>query len=136
MSLFHSILRKLFPSDHPAVAQNASPPAANASQGVGTVASSPPATPVTTQPPPVDIEMVLNDMAQKNPEKLNWRTSIVDLMKLVGIDSSLNARKALAQELHYSGDTNDSASVNTWLHKQVMQKIAQNGGKVPEDLKN
>ena len=57
-------------------------------------------------------------------------------MKLVGIDSSLNARKALAQELHYSGDTNDSASVNTWLHKQVMQKIAQNGGKVPEDLKN
>jgi hypothetical protein len=61
---------------------------------------------------------------------------IVDLMKLVGIDSSLNARKALAQELHYTGDTNDSASMNVWLHKQVMQKIAENGGKVPADLKH
>ena len=73
-------------------------------------------------------------MAQKNPQKLNWRTSIVDLMKLLGIDSSLNARKTLAQELHYNGDTNDSAAMNIWLHQQVMTKIAQNGGKVPQDL--
>ena len=75
-------------------------------------------------------------MAQKNAEKLNWRTSIVDLMKLVGMDSGLSARKTLAQELHYTGDTNDSASMNIWLHKQVMQKIAENGGEVPEDLKH
>ena len=73
---------------------------------------------------------------RRNAEKLNWRTSIVDLMKLVGMDSGLNARKTLAQELHYTGDTNDSASMNIWLHKQVMQKIAENGGKVPEDLKH
>jgi len=60
---------------------------------------------------------------------LNWRTSIVDLMKL-------QARKELAQELHYSGDMNDSATMNVWLHKQVMQKLAENGGKVPDDLRS
>jgi Domain of unknown function (DUF3597) len=85
---------------------------------------------------PVDVEAVLNDLAKKNKEKLNWRTSIVDLMKLLDLDSSLSARKELAQELHYSGDTNDSAAMNVWLHKQVMQKLADNGGKVPADLKH
>jgi hypothetical protein len=69
-------------------------------------------------------------------EKLDWRKSIVDLMKLLKLDSSLTARKELAKELHYSGDMNDSASMNIWLHKQVMQKLAENGGKVPEDLKS
>jgi len=73
-------------------------------------------------------------MAKGNSQKLDWRHSIVDLMKLVGIDSSLNARKTLAQELHYTGDTNDSAAMNIWLHKQVMQKLGENGGKVPPDL--
>jgi hypothetical protein len=73
-------------------------------------------------------------MAKQNTQKLNWRTSIVDLMKLVGMDSSLNARKELARELNYSGDTNDSAAMNVWLHKQVMAKIAANGGNVPQDL--
>ena len=68
-------------------------------------------------------------------EKLDWRTSIVDLMKLLDLDSSLSARKELAQELHYSGDVNDSASMNVWLHKQVMRRLAENGGKVPEELK-
>jgi hypothetical protein len=85
---------------------------------------------------PVDVEAVLNDLAKKKKEKLNWRTSIVDLMKLLDLDSSLSARKELAQELHYSGDTNDSAAMNVWLHKQVMQKLADNGGKVPADLKH
>jgi hypothetical protein len=85
---------------------------------------------------PVDVEAVLNDLAKKKKEKLNWRTSIVDLMKLLELDSSLSARKELAQELHYSGDTNDSAAMNVWLHKQVMQKLADNGGKVPADLKH
>lgn len=82
----------------------------------------------------VDVEAVLTEMAAKNPQKLNWRTSIVDLMKLVGMESSLAERKELAQELGYKGDMNDSATMNIWLHKQVMQKLAQNGGKVPADL--
>jgi hypothetical protein len=84
----------------------------------------------------VDVEAVLNGLAQKAGQPLNWRTSIVDLMKLLNLDSSLSARKELAQELHYSGDTDDSATMNVWLHKQVIQKLEENGGKVPEDLKH
>ena len=82
----------------------------------------------------VDVEQVLNDMASKNPQKLNWRTSIVDLMKLVGMDSSLQERKQLADELGYKGDKSDTATMNIWLHKQVMKKLEENGGKVPADL--
>ena len=66
---------------------------------------------------------------------MNWRTSIVDLLKLLDLDSSLAARKELAQELHYTGDTGDSAAMNIWLHKQVMHKLEENGGKVPAELK-
>jgi hypothetical protein len=88
------------------------------------------------QQQPVDIEAVLTGMASQNPQKLDWRHSIVDLMKLLGLDSSLGARKELAQELHYDGDANDSAAMNMWLHKQVMQKLADNGGKVPDDLRS
>jgi hypothetical protein len=84
----------------------------------------------------VDVEAVLTDLASKNKEKLDWRKSIVDLMKLLDLDSSLAARKELAKELHYTGDTNDSAKMNVWLHKQVMTKLAENGGKVPADLKD
>jgi hypothetical protein len=83
----------------------------------------------------VDVEAVLTEMASKNKEKLDWRKSIVDLMKLLGLDSSFSARKELAKELGYTGDSNDSASMNIWLHKQVMKKLAENGGKVPADLK-
>ena len=82
----------------------------------------------------VDVEAMLNGMAQKSSDKLNWRTSIVDLMKLLGLDSSLSERKDLAKELGYSGDMSDSASMNIWLHKQVMKKLAANGGKVPAEL--
>ena len=78
----------------------------------------------------------MNGLAKKSQHRLDWRTSIVDLMKLLELDSSLSSRKALAQELHYTGDMNDSASMNIWLHKQVMKKLAENGGKVPADLKN
>jgi hypothetical protein len=85
---------------------------------------------------PVDVEEVLNGMAAKNSQTLNWRTSIVDLMKLLDLDSSLTARKQLAEELHYTGDTNDSATMNVWLHKQVIKKLEENGGKVPADLKD
>jgi hypothetical protein len=82
----------------------------------------------------VDVEAVLSGLAAKNKEKLDWRKSIVDLMKLLNLDSSFAARKELAKELGYTGDTNDSATMNIWLHKQVMQKLAANGGKVPADL--
>jgi len=130
MSIFGKILSKIFPSNHPAVTQ-ATAPAAPAESSPGAAPASPAAA-----APPVDVEAVLSDMAKKNPEKLNWRTSIVDLMKLVGMDSSLTARKELAQELNYTGNTTDSASMNMWLHKQVMRKIAENGGKLPADMKN
>jgi len=83
---------------------------------------------------PVDIEQVLDGMAAKNPQKLNWRNSIVDLMKLVGMDSTLQERRELADELGYTGDKQDSAAMNMWLHKQVMKKMAENGGKVPANL--
>ena len=82
----------------------------------------------------VDVEAILTQRAAQKKEKLNWRQSIVDLMKLLDLDSSLTARKELAQELHYTGDMNDSASMNIWLHKQVMRKLAENGGKVPADI--
>jgi hypothetical protein len=82
----------------------------------------------------VDVELVLESMASKNPQKLNWRTSIVDLMKLLGIDSSLENRKSLARELGYTGSTDDSATMNVWLHKRVMEELQKNGGKVPASL--
>jgi Domain of unknown function (DUF3597) len=84
----------------------------------------------------VDISEVLDGLAAKNPEKLDWKRSIVDLMKLVGMDSSLSARKELAKELNYTGDTDDSAKMNIWLHKEVLKKLAANGGKVPQELLN
>ncbi|GHC98510.1 hypothetical protein GCM10007320_54380 [Pseudorhodoferax aquiterrae] len=145
MGILSNILSKIFPSAHaqpkndaPAAPQ-AQPPAPSAapqaapsgapSTGPG---SSAPPRPITQ----VDVEKLLNDKAAAAGEKLNWRTSIVDLMKLLGLDSSLAARKELAQELHYTGDTNDSASMNIWLHRQVMNKVAENGGNVPADLKD
>jgi hypothetical protein len=83
----------------------------------------------------VDVAAVLTELAGKNKEKLDWRNSIVDLMKLLKLDSGLSARKELAKDLHYTGDTRDSAAMNIWLHKQVMIKLAENGGKVPDSLK-
>ncbi|AMG73173.1 DUF3597 domain-containing protein [Sphingopyxis granuli] len=82
----------------------------------------------------VDVEAILSAEAAKAGQPLNWRTSIVDLMKLLGIDSSLDNRKALAQELGYTGELNGSAEMNIWLHKAVMRELAANGGKVPADL--
>ena len=133
MSIFGKILSKIFPSNHPAVAQATAPAMAAAANPPAGPSSPPPA---TASAPPVDVEAVLNGMAQENPEKLNWRASIVDLMKLVGMDSSVAARKELAQELNYTGSTSDSAAMNMWLHKQVMKRIADNGGKLPADLRN
>ena len=83
---------------------------------------------------PVDVEPILDGLAAKAGQTLNWRTSIVDLMKLLDIDSSRENRTALAHELGYTGDTGDSATMNIWLHKQVMQRVAANGGRVPANL--
>ena len=90
--------------------------------------------PTAPAPASVDVNAVLNEMASKSSEKLDWKKSIVDLMKLVGMDSSLASRKELATELGYTGDKDDSATMNIWLHKQVLKKLAENGGKVPQDL--
>lgn len=86
------------------------------------------------QPAAVDVEAVLEALNTRSSQKLNWRTSIVDLMKLVGLDSSLQHRQELASELGYTGDKNDSAAMNVWLHQAVMRKLAENGGKVPASL--
>ncbi|RYI98606.1 MAG: DUF3597 domain-containing protein, partial [Acetobacteraceae bacterium] len=85
---------------------------------------------------PVDVTAVMNGLASQSKQRLDWQHSIVDMMKLLEMDSSLDARKSLAKELNYTGDTNDSAAMNIWLHKQVMQKLAENGGKVPAELMN
>jgi hypothetical protein len=131
MSIFSSILAKIFPADHPAIA-TAQAPATNPPAAAQSPA---PAAAPSAPMPEVDVEQVLSALAAKNPERLNWKTSIVDLMKLLGLDSSLAARKELATELHYTGDMNDSASMNMWLQRQVMSKLAANGGKLPADLK-
>lgn len=129
MSIFGDILSKIFPSSHPAVVAQDAPTA-----GVSSTAATPAAPAVAPATPPVDVEKILTDKAAQSGQQLNWQTSIVDLLKLLGMDSSLAARKSLASELHYSGDTNDSAKMNVWLIKQVMSQLAANGGKVPATL--
>ena len=131
MNIFGEIMSKVFGAKESA--------AANASQPTQTSTPSPLQTPSQTAAPaasgtPVDVNAVLTQMAQKKGEKLNWQTSIVDLMKLLDMDSSLTARKQLAKELNYTGDTNDSAQMNIWLQKEVLKRFAANGGKVPSDL--
>jgi hypothetical protein len=111
-----------------AAAQGSAAPASSA-------ATSPTAGTAGNAVPNVDIEAVLNNLASQRKEKLDWRRSIVDLMKLLDLDSSMQARKELAKELGYTGSTDDSATMNIWLHKQVMQKLAANGGKVPAELR-
>ena len=104
----------------------------------GAPQSTTPTAPGAPQPttPTVDVAAVLDALKDKATQQLNWKTSIVDLMKLLSIDSSLSARKELAKELHYDGDTSDSATMNVWLHRQIMRKLAENGGKLPDDLKH
>ena len=106
----------------------------------GSSSTAPPPAPKPATPAPadtmpvVDVEAMLEAKAKTFGRKVNWRTSIVDLMALVGIDNSLAERRELARELGYTGDMNDTAPMNIWLHKQVMRKLAENGGKVPADL--
>ncbi len=138
MSIFGNIMGSIFGHAKAATPApgTAAPGAAPAPGGAKPAAGGPAtASTGTAGGPAVDVEAVLTHLASQNREKLDWRVSIVDLMKLLNLDSSLHARKELAKELHYSGNTNDSASMNIWLHKQVMTKLAENGGKVPDLLK-
>jgi hypothetical protein len=107
-------------------------PAGSAAAPSGTGSAAAPAAPMGS----VDVAAIVDKAAASKGEKLAWRTSIVDLMKALDIDSSLTARKELAHELGYTGDTNDSATMNIWLHRQVMDKLAANGGKLPSDIKH
>ena len=125
MSIFGSIMSAIF--------GNAQASASPVPPGVA------PSAPTGSSPPPaaagqVDVAEVLDDLEDESDEDLDWRHSIVDLMKLLKLDSSLTARKTLATEPGYTGNMGDSASMNIWLHKQVMTKLAENGGKVPADL--
>ena len=128
MSILGNILGKIF--------KKKDAPAAPTPQAQPTPTAPTQAAPAATPAPaaPVDVDGILDFMNDQRDQKLNWRTSIVDLMKLTGMDSSLAERKELAGELGYTGDTSDTATMNIWLHKQVIQKIVDNGGQLPRDL--
>lgn len=120
----------------------AASPAPSTAPSAGQMASPAPSQNATTTSPEtashssVDIEPILNDAVKKSGQKLDWRHSIVDLMKALGMDASLEERKELAQELGFTGDAHDSAKMNIFLHKALMKKLSENGGKVPADLLN
>jgi hypothetical protein len=123
MSIFTTIKEKIF----------------GVSKANAATTSAQPETSLATSSQPiieVDVTAILDELKSKTKEQLHWRTSIVDLLKLLSLDSSLDSRKELAKELKYEGNLSDSASMNIWLHKQVMVKLAQNGGVVPEELKH
>jgi len=125
MGLFGTIMSKIF--GH---AEAATPSTTAAPVAAGAAAPAAAATPAAA---PVDVDAVLSGLAANAGQPLNYKTSIVDLLKLLGLDSSLQSRKELAGELHYSGSTDDTATMNVWLIKQVYAELAKNGGKVPTD---
>jgi hypothetical protein len=131
MSIFGNIMSAIFGHS----TAQAQPKPSTANTAAAPSASSAPTSAPTAPQSQVDVEAILNKLASQNREKLDWRKSIVDLMKLLKLDSSLSARQELAKELHYAGDAKDSAAMNIWLHKQVMIKLAENGGKVPDELR-
>jgi len=141
MSIFGSIFSKIFPGKAAPAATSAPAPAPSpvaSAPAPAAPASTAPAAPAPVAPPPSiplgDVPAILD--AMPGASRLNWRTSIVDLMKLLGLESDLATRKALADELNYSGDKNDSAAMNIWLHRQVMTRLAANGGTVPPELRD
>ena len=129
MSIFGKIMSAIFGSK-----ATAAPVGGGAAAGTTTSGGAPAAAPAAVQT--VDVAPILDKAVAAKGEKLEWRTSIDDLMKALDIDSSFTARKELAKELGYTGDSNDSASMNIWLHKQVMTKLAANGGKLPPEIKH
>lgn len=139
MSIFGDIVSSIFhhaaapASAAPATVQAAAPGSQAAPPSPSSVSAPAAVKPAAT---PVDVAAIMDKLAGQSKESLDWRKSIVDLMKLLNLDSSLHARKQLAEELHYTGNMNDSAAMNVWLHKQVMIKLAENGGKVPAELRS
>jgi hypothetical protein len=132
MSIFGKIMGAIFGPKVDST-PGASPAAGSATPSDSSTRASSSAAPLA---PSIDVAPILDRAVAAKKEKLEWRTSIVDLMKALDIDSSLNARKELAKELNYTGDTTDSATMNIWLHKQVIAKIVANGGNVPPELKH
>jgi hypothetical protein len=128
MGIFGKIMSAIFGSK-----AAATPVGTGTATGTGSAAPS--STPAGSAPS-VDVAAILDKAVAAKKEKLEWRTSIVDMMKALDIDSSLSARKELAKDLKYTGDTNDSASMNIWLHKQMMAQLAANGGKLPPEIKH
>ncbi|MGK6354856.1 DUF3597 domain-containing protein [Sphingomonas sp. DT-207] len=135
MGIFSKIKSAIFGAPKPQAPQPTPQPAGTPAQAPAAQAPAPQPQPQPQQP--VDVEQVLEGIAagKGNPD-LNWRQSIVDLLKLLDIDSSLDARKELAEELGYTGARDGSAEMNIWLHKQVMNQLEANGGKVPASLKD
>jgi hypothetical protein len=137
MSVFGSIVSAIFGSKHaagvtPAAGSSSAPPSSSATPAsAGMAAGATAAKPISK----ADVEAICAKLADEQDEDLDWKTSIVDLMKLLKLDSSLGARKQLAQELGYSGALDGSAAMNVWLQKQVMTKLAESGGKVPDSLR-
>ena len=138
MSIFGTIMSKVFGHAEAAPAGGATATTGGSASAPVPSAPSPETASTSTAAPAtggtVDVAQVLDGMESKAGQELDWRHSIVDLMKLLDMDSSLSARKELAHELHYTGDAGDSATMNMWLHKEVMAKFAANGGKLPADL--
>ncbi|TZG31791.1 DUF3597 domain-containing protein [Agrobacterium sp. B1(2019)] len=136
MSFFNKIKNAIFGKAE--AAPQTSAPAGTPPTTASPTAASPAApAPTTAAPAPtgnVDVASILDEAVKKNGQKLDWKHSIVDLLKALDLDSSLSARKELASELGYTGDTSDSATMNIWLHKAVIRKLSENGGKVPADL--
>ena len=130
MGIFSSIKDAIFGKK----AEAAEPAAPTAPSPVGSALDAATQAMASAAAAPVDVEAILTAEAAKTDQDLNWRTSIVDLMKLLGLDSSLANRKELATELGYTGELDGSAEMNIWLHKAVMRELAANGGKVPADL--
>ncbi|MDB4889490.1 MAG: hypothetical protein JWL61_1345 [Gemmatimonadetes bacterium] len=127
MSIFGTLLSKI-------VGHSARKEAEKENKTAAATGASAAPTATAVAPAQVDIMSVLEDLSANSKQKLDWKNSIVDLMKLVGMDSSLAERKALATELGYTGDMSDSATMNIWLHKEVMKKMSENGGKVPANM--
>ena len=134
MSILGKILGGIFNRKKDTPTATPAPQPAPAPIPTPTAAPMPSTAAPTATVQPVDVAGILDFMNSTRDQKLNWRTSIVDLMKLIGLESSLAERKELADELGYTGDESDSASMNIWLHKQVIQKIVDNGGQLPRDM--
>ena len=130
MSIFGKIMGAIFGTKADAAPAGGGAAAGAGSSSAGSSGGS------TAAAATVDVAPILDKAVAAKGEKLAWRTSLVDLMKALDIDSSFAARKELAKELGYTGDSNDSAGMNIWLHKQVMTKLAANGGKLPPDIKH